>query len=131
MKLFLSLVILAGFAVASPASAAILGGGDGGEIGGAIEAILRFIDGVVIPFILSIGFLVFVWGMFKYFIQGGANDEAKESGKSLIMYAIAGYVVILAFWGIVNILTSGIGIDKGLQYAPQATPAGNIYSPTN
>mgnify|MGYP000874320306 CR=1 FL=1 len=127
MKSFLSLVVLASFAVALPASAAtFLGGGDGGEIGEALDAILKFIDGVVIPFILSIGFLIFVWGMFKYFIQGGANDEAKESGKSLILYAIAGYVVILAFWGIVNILTGGIGLDEGLQYAPQATPAGNI-----
>jgi hypothetical protein len=127
MKSFLSLVVLAGLTVAFPVSAAtFLGGGDGGEIGDSIDAILQFIDGVVIPFILSIGFLVFVWGMFKYFIQGGANDEAKESGKSLIMYAIAGYVVILAFWGIVNILTSGLGLDEGLQYAPQATPSGNI-----
>lgn len=126
MKSFLSLVVLAGLSIAYPASAQLLGGGDGGEIGTSLDAILLFIDGVIIPFILSIGFLVFVWGMFKYFIQGGANDEAKESGKSLIMYAIAGYVVILAFWGIVNILTSGIGLDGGLQYAPQATPSGNI-----
>jgi Type IV secretion system pilin len=127
MKSFLSLFVLAGLAVAYPVSAQnFLGGGDGGEIGDSLDAILQFIDSVVIPFILSIGFLVFVWGMFKYFIQGGANDEAKESGKSLIMYAIAGYVVILAFWGIVNILTSGLGLDEGLQYTPEATVQGNI-----
>lgn len=56
--------------------------------------------------------------MFKYFIQGGANDEAKESGKSLIMYAIAGYVVILAFWGIVNIISNGLGLEKSLDSIP-------------
>ena len=120
MKSFLSLVVLAGLVVALPASAAsFLGGGEGGEIGSALETILEFIDGVVIPFILSIGFLVFVWGMFKYFIQGGANDEAKESGKSLIMYAIAGYVVILAFWGIINILSNGLGLEDSLDSTPK------------
>lgn len=119
MKSFLSLVVLAAFAVAYPASAAtFLGGGEGGEIGSALETILEFIDGVLIPFILSVGFLVFVWGMFKYFIQGGANDEAKESGKSLIMYAIAGYVVILAFWGIINILSNGLGLEDTLDSTP-------------
>lgn len=123
MKSFLSLVVLAGLGVASFASAAdsgFLGGGDGGELGTAMDSILTFIDDVIIPFILSIGFLVFVWGMFKYFIQGGANDEAKESGKSLIMYAIAGYVVILAFWGIVNILSNGLGLEDTLDQTPSA-----------
>lgn len=91
-----------------------------------MDDILRFIDSVVIPFILSIGFLLFVWGMFQYFIRGGANEEAKESGKSLIMYAIAGYVVILAFWGIINILTSGLGLEQGLNYTPEVIPTGNI-----
>lgn len=119
MKSFLSFAVVAGFVVALPASAAnFLGGGDGGDVGNALETILEFIDGVVIPFILSIGFLVFVWGMFKYFIQGGANDEAKESGKSLIMYAIAGYVVILAFWGIINILSNGLGLEDTLDSTP-------------
>lgn len=121
MKSFLSLVVLAGLAVAYPASAAeVLGGGNGGDIGTAMNNILTFIRGYVIPFILAIGFLIFVWGMFQYFIRGGANEEAKESGRSLIMYAIAGYVVILAFWGIVNILSNGIGLEnEGLDTIPQ------------
>lgn len=119
MKSKLFLFVAAGLTVASPALAAgFLDGGDGGAIGDAADNLLSFIDGVVIPFILSIGFLVFVWGMFKYFIQGGASDEAKESGKSLIMYAIAGYVVILAFWGIVNIISNGLGLEDTLDDTP-------------
>ncbi len=120
LKFLTLLVVLAPVFV----EAQVLGGGDGGEIGSALGDILGFIDGIVIPFILSIGFLVFVWGMFKYFIQGGANDEAKESGKSLILYAIAGYVVILAFWGIVNIISNGLGLEDTLEETPQATVGG-------
>ena len=93
------------------------GGIAGGEttgsgLGSFLSNTLKFIDGVVIPFILAIGFLVFIWGIFKYFILGGANDEAKESGKSLIMYAIGGFVIILAFWGIVNLFSSTTGLNN-------------------
>ena len=71
--------------------------------------ILGFINGVLIPFIIGIGFLFFVWGMFKYFIAGGANDEAKEQGRSLMVYATLGFVLIIVFWGVVNLLASSTG----------------------
>jgi hypothetical protein len=110
------------------AAAQVLNDGTGGEIGNFSVTILGFIQEVIIPFILSIGFLVFVWGMFQYFIRGGANDEAKESGKSLIMYAVAGFVMILAFWGIVNILSNGIGL-AGQQ--DEITPPNVVPRPGN
>ncbi len=90
----------------------LLGGanGGGGELGSAMGNVLAFIQGTLIPFILAIGFFMFVWGIFNYFIIGGANDDAKEKGKSLIIYALAGFVVILAFWGIVNIFVAGTGV---------------------
>lgn len=52
------------------------GGIAGGEttdsaIGSFLGNVLNFINSVVIPFILAIGFLVFVWGIFKYFIPRG------------------------------------------------------------
>ncbi len=100
-----------------------IAGGDvqGGELGGFMSNVLDFITTIILPFILAIGFLVFVWGIFKYFILGGANDEAKESGKSLIMYAIGGFVVILAFWGIVNIISNGLGLEDSLDSTPNAS----------
>ena len=62
-----------------------IAGGDvqGGELGGFMSNVLDFITTIILPFILAIGFLVFVWGIFKYFILGGANDEAKESGRKI------------------------------------------------
>ncbi len=126
-NLFLALSFLA-LLISTPLQTfAQLATGDSsaGDIGESLGYVLQFIDSIVIPFILGIGFLVFVWGMFQYFIRGGANDEAKESGKSLIMYAIAGYVVILAFWGIVNIISSGIGLEGGTIEAPTSNLINN------
>jgi len=85
--------------------------GSGGDFGTLLGELLAFTNKILIPFILGIGFLVFVWGMFRYFIAGGANDEAKEQGKSLMVYATLGFVLIIVFWGIVNLVATSTGLD--------------------
>ena len=87
---------------------------DGGEFGEFLGNILEFTNDVLIPFIIAIGFLVFVWGMFQYFIAGGANDESKEKGKSLMIYATLGFVLIIVFWGIINLLAASTGLNETL-----------------
>ena len=94
-----------------PAAAQAQFASDGGAFGTFLANILTFINNVLIPFIIGIGFLVFVWGMFKYFIAGGANDEAKESGKSLMVYATLGFVLIIIFWGVVNLIAGSTGFS--------------------
>lgn len=92
---------------------------DAGPFQDLLENILVFTNTVLIPFIIGIGFLVFVWGMFKYFIVGGANDDAKEQGKSLMIYATLGFLLIIVFWGVVNLLTSSTGLQgKTLNNVP-------------
>lgn len=76
-----------------------------------LENILVFTNNVLIPFIIGIGFLVFVWGMFQYFIAGGANDEKKEAGKSLMIYATLGFVLIIVFWGVVKLIANSTGFQ--------------------
>jgi hypothetical protein len=96
------------------------GGGDLGPFQNLLENILVFTNNVLIPFIIGIGFLVFVWGMFKFFIVGGANDDAKESGKSLMIYATLGFLLIIVFWGVVNLLADSTGLEGDtLQNVPK------------
>lgn len=98
---------------------------DAGPFQDLLENILIFSNDVLIPFILGIGFLVFVWGMFKFFIFGGANDESKEQGKSLIIYATLGFVLIIVFWGIVNLLSESTGlVDQSLNNIPSINGSG-------
>ena len=85
--------------------------GSGGQFGTLLVELLDFTNKTLIPFILGIGFLVFVWGMFRYFIAGGANDEAKEQGKSLMVYATLGFVLVIVFWGIVNLVATSTGLS--------------------
>jgi uncharacterized membrane protein YidH (DUF202 family) len=95
--------------------------GGGGEFEELLRNILEFTNEVLIPFIIGIGFLVFVWGMFKYFIAGGADEAKRESGKSLMIYATLGFVLIIVFWGIVNLLSSSL-FDSGDIDGPENVP---------
>ncbi len=108
--------------VAGAAGQGILGGetGTNNDLGMFLENVLTFVNEIIIPFILGIGFLFFVWGMFQYFIRGGHSDEAKESGKSLIVYALAGFVLIFAFWGIINLLVGAVGNEELKETIPSA-----------
>jgi hypothetical protein len=97
------------------------GGASGGAFGDLLGYILQFSNDTLIPFIIGIGFLVFVWGMFQFFIVGGANDDAKEKGKSLMIWAIVGFLLMFILWGIVNLLATSTGLDdKTLKSNPAA-----------
>jgi len=106
-----SIGLLSLFLVPASASAAQGFAADGGEIGDLLGNILIFANDILIPFIIGIGFLVFVFGMFKFFILGGANEEKKEQGKSLVIYATIGFVVIIIFFGVINLLTESSGFS--------------------
>lgn len=101
--------------------------GGGGAFETMLLGILDFSNNVLIPFIIGIGFLVFVWGMFQFFIAGGANDEAKEKGKSLMIWAIVGFVMIFILWGIVNLLVG----STGLADPASKTPIPQVGLPTS
>ena len=94
-------------------------GDSGGKIGTFFNGILGFINQVLLPVILGIAFLMFVWGVFKFFILGGSDEEAQQKGKSLMLYAVAGFVLILSFYGIVSVLTNGLGFGGESVDAPR------------
>ncbi len=130
IKCFLTSIYTSVLLVLLPVTALAQGiaGGDvtGGDLGLLLRSIIGFTNTVLIPFIIGIGFLFFVWGMFRYFIAGGANEDMKESGKSLMIYATLGFVLIIVLWGIVNLLASSTGLadpfdTKYLPKAPGAT----------
>ena len=95
------------------------GSGQAGRIGDFLNTVLGFIQGILLPLILGIAFLMFVWGVFKFFILGGSDEEKQTEGRSLMIYAVAGFVLILSFYGIVNIVVNGIGAGNGSAVVPK------------
>ncbi len=91
-----------------------------GEVGGFIGTIMAFINSTLIPLVFALALLMFIWGMFQFFIMGGSDEGSQEKGKSLMLYAIAGFVLMVSIWGIVNMLANGLGFsgNESLQHIP-------------
>jgi hypothetical protein len=67
----------------------------------------------IIPVLMTIGVIYFVWGIVGYVI--GDDEEAKKRGKNKIIYGIIGFAVIMGMWGLVNIVITTFGFDGGTQ----------------
>ncbi len=87
--------------------------GQFGQIDTFAVTIVEFINGTLIPLIFAFGLLMFIWGVFKYLILGGANEETREQGKQLVLYSILGFVMMIIIFALVNLLAGGIleGLD--------------------
>jgi hypothetical protein len=105
------------------ASAQLATGNDAGQFQTFVENLTSFIAGVAIPFLMSLAFLAFVWGMFQFFIAGGADEEKREKGKSLMIYATLGFVMIVLLYGIVNFIDDSLGLDKTTIVVPDLPTA--------
>lgn len=102
------------------ASAQLATSASGTPFEALLRNILEFSNNVLIPFIIGIGFLAFVWGMFQYFILGGANDESREKGRKLMVNATFGFVIIILFFGLINMITTSSGLEgETLKYIPE------------
>lgn len=85
---------------------------DYGQITSYFSGITAAINTTFLPLVFALALLVFVWGMFRFFIYGGHNDEEKAKGKSLMIWAIVGFVLMVSIWGVVNLVTSVLGLDN-------------------
>jgi len=79
-----------------------------GRVDGFFSSINGFINGVLVPFIFTIALLVFIYGMFNYFIIGGANETKREEGKKMVTWSIIGFVLMVSIWGIVNLIAGDL-----------------------
>jgi predicted PurR-regulated permease PerM len=83
-----------------------------------LSGILDFLGNAVVPVLLAVAILIFLWNITRYFIIGGANEESQEKARSLAIWGILAFVIIIAVWGIVNIVTETFGISGGSDPIP-------------
>ncbi len=114
MKTLLKFLPLAAFAPAFAFAA-----GELTTVSMFLANISAFMNGTLVPLIFALAFLMFLWGMFKTFILGGADEGKQDEGKQLMLYSIIGFVVMVSLWGIVNLVADGFGFTgAALQQIP-------------
>ena len=115
LKYFLPVFLFMPFAVYGQGLAD--GGSEGGQLGVFLDAAREFIFGPVLYFLIALAFIIFVWGVIKYFISDAEGDKA--SARSLMIWGITGFVLILVLWGAVNLLVDFLGLgDQTLGPVP-------------
>lgn len=62
---------------------------------------------------MALAFIVFIWGVFQYFIAGGADEEKRKQGRDFVMWGLIGFVIILSVWGLVNLIMASLGLRAG------------------
>jgi hypothetical protein len=79
-----------------------------GYIGEFFNGITAFIGSTLIPLVFAVALLMFLYGMYLYFIQGGASDDSRQKGQQLALWAIIGFVLMVSIWAIVNLVAGGL-----------------------
>lgn len=82
-------------------------------VGGYISSVTAFVNGYIIPLIMAAAIVVFIWGMFQYFILGGTSDEKREKGKQLLIWSVIAFVLMLSIQGIVMLFADSLGFSGG------------------
>jgi Type IV secretion system pilin len=93
------------------------------------SAILGIVNAILVPVLMAIAFIVFLWGVYKYFILGAADEKSRTDGRQFTLWGVIGFVVILSLWGIVNIFMSTLGLSVGS--APPYPTIGNVGGSQN
>lgn len=83
-------------------------------IQGLGDTILTIINSTLVPLIFALAFVVFLWGVFQYFIAGAADEEKREGGKSLMIYGLIGFFVMVSVWGLVNLLVGTFQLNSNV-----------------
>ena len=77
------------------------------------DSIIGIINIILVPVLIAIAFIVFLWGVYKYFIYHGDSESDKMEGRKYAMWGIIGLVVIFSVWALVNILMGALNLSGG------------------
>lgn len=89
---------------------------------GNVESFVDTIGDLIntlIPIVFALALLFFLWGLAKYIFAAG-NEEAKESGKRIMIWGIIALFIMASVWGIVAFLQDLFGVDQTTIDIPQA-----------
>jgi len=71
------------------------------------------IDTYIVPTIIGLALLVFLYGIFTY-IRSSDDEGTRKEGRTYMIYGIIGIFVMVSVWGFVRILTGTFCVSFGI-----------------
>lgn len=84
-------------------------------IGGEVFSTLgRFQDliNTLLPIVVALALLYFFWGLAKFILNAGDEDEQTKA-KGIMIWGIIAFFVMSSVWGIVNFVSRASGLNQG------------------
>jgi len=75
-----------------------------------VDKILSILNYVVI-FVVSLGLLVFLYGLFTY-LTNYSDEKKRTESLQYIFYGILGLFIMVSVWGLVGLITGTFGLEK-------------------
>jgi uncharacterized protein with PQ loop repeat len=85
-----------------------------------IDLLTRYIE-QLIPVLMALAVLVFLWGIVKFMTRAG-DEASHEEGKNLMVWGMIALFVMVGLWGIVGYIQNSFGIDTGVTGNAPNTP---------
>ena len=77
---------------------------------GLITAVRNLIT-ALLPVVISVGLLIFIWGLVVFIINSG-NEQARNEGKKKMIWGIVILFVMVSVWGFVSLIQTLTGINN-------------------
>ncbi len=93
---------MSAFLLALPIAAFAQAPGGTVTYGGAVTYFIRIIN-LVIPIVIGIAIVGFLYGVLKYILSLG-NEQEKKEGKEVMLWGVVALFVMFSVWGLLRIL---------------------------
>lgn len=81
-----------------------------------------FVGDVIMPVLLAIAVLFFIWNAIRFFILQGSTDEGRDKAKQFMLYGLGAMVLIVGVWGFVRFGLQIFGLRHSSYICPDYVP---------
>jgi fumarate reductase subunit D len=74
-----------------------------------IKFSLCFVNNSLIPLLITLSIIVFIWGAIRMILTTG-DSKGREEARKFLLWGVIAFFVILTVWGLVHIISSTFGI---------------------
>jgi hypothetical protein len=103
-----------------------------GNVQNLFALFLNVLNLYVVPIIFALAFVMFLVGVYRYFIAGAADEEKVKTGRNFVLWSLVGFFLMFSVWGLINLLVGSLQLasnnEPGL---PQFNGAGTSAISSN